>query len=78
MEGQCYQIKTLREGYDLWNRIMDKDENNKLYLVLLRKLISQRNNEVIRNVEILFKDDEMSWTRQKTVSIVLKINLNEF
>jgi len=49
-----------------------------LYLVLLRKLISQRNNEVIRNVEILFKDDEMSWTRQKTVSIVLKINLNEF
>ena len=24
MEGQCYQIKTLREGYDLWNRIMDK------------------------------------------------------
>jgi len=41
MEGQCYQIKTLREGYDLWNRIMDK-ENNKLYLVLTRKLITFR------------------------------------
>ena len=44
MEGQCYQIKTLREGYDLWNRIMDKDENNKLYLVLSRKLITYEWN----------------------------------
>jgi hypothetical protein len=43
-----------------------------LYLVLSRKLISQQNNEMTGNVEILFKDDEMSWTRQKTVSIVFE------
>jgi len=42
--GNVINNKTLREGYDLWNRIMDKDENNKLYLVLTRKLITYEWN----------------------------------